>query len=363
MRRLLIWTCTFAALGVLVRIAPTTRLRAQTSQNAIVDPRAYQDLRWRSIGPHRGGRSTAAAGVRTQPNVFYMGATGGGVWKTENYGITWTPISDGQIATGSIGAIDVADSNPNIVYVGTGSEAIRSNVIVGRGVYKSTDAGKTWKHVGLRDVGQIGQLKIHPTNPDIAYVAAIGQPFGWGPERGVYRTKDGGNTWQKVLFINDQTGVVSIAINWQNPNELYAGAWRGQRKPWTIISGGPAADGGVYKTIDGGDHWTRVSNGFPDDLIGKVWVDVAQSNPKVVYAQVEAKGAKGGLYRTNDGGAELDARQQQPVNPRAAVLLQQGVREPAGRERGLRHRARRSINPPTAARRSPPWPRRTATTT
>jgi len=272
--------------------------------NAIVNPNTYQDLRWRTVGPHRGGRSTAAVGVRTQPNVFYFGATGGGVWKTENAGITWLPVSDGQIPTGSIGAIDVADSNPNIVYAGTGSEAIRSNVILGRGVYKSIDAGKTWQSVGLRDVGQIGQLKIHPKNPDIAYVAAVGNPFAWGPERGVYRTKDGGKTWQKVLAINDQTGVVSIAINWQNPNELYAGAWRAQRKPWTIISGGPAAEGGVYKTTDGGDHWTRTSNGMPDDLIGKVWVDVAQSNPKVVYAQVEAKGDKGGLYRSEDGGAK-----------------------------------------------------------
>jgi photosystem II stability/assembly factor-like uncharacterized protein len=276
---------------------------AQSSSNNVINPIAYQDLRWRSVGPHRGGRSTAAVGVRTQPNVFYMGATGGGVWKTENYGITWMPMTDGQIATGSIGAIDVSDSNPDVVYVGTGSEAIRSNVILGRGVYKSTDAGRTWQFAGLKDVGQIGQLKIHPKNPDIAYVAAIGNPFGWGPERGVFRTKDGGKTWEKVLFINDQTGAVSIAINWSNPDQLYAGAWRGQRKPWTIISGGPASEGGVYKTTDGGDHWSRVSNGFPDDLIGKVWVDIAQSNPQVVYAQVEAKGAKGGLYRTSDGGA------------------------------------------------------------
>jgi photosystem II stability/assembly factor-like uncharacterized protein len=278
-------------------------LQAQSGGNVIVNTNTYQDLRWRSVGPHRGGRSTAAAGVRTQPNVFYMGATGGGVWKTENYGITWTPISDGQIATGSIGAIDVSDSNPDIVYVGTGSEAIRSNVILGRGVYKSTDAGKTWQFMGLRDVGQIGQLKIHPKNPDIAYVAALGNPFAWGPERGVYRTKDGGKTWQKVLFINDQTGAVSVAINWSNPNEIYAGAWRAQRKPWTIVSGGPAAEGGVYKSTDGGDKWVRTSDGFPDDLVGKVWIDIAQSNPKVVYAQVEAKGNKGGLYRTADSGA------------------------------------------------------------
>jgi len=278
-------------------------LQAQARNNVLVNPNTYQDLRWRSVGPHRGGRSTAAAGVRTQPNVFYMGATGGGVWKTENYGITWVPITDGQIATGSIGAIDVSDSNPDVVYVGTGSEAIRSNVILGRGVYKSVDAGKTWQFVGLRDVGQIGQLKVHPTNPDIAYVAALGNPFAWGPERGVYRTKDGGKTWQKVLFINDQTGAVSIAINRSNPNEIYAGAWRAQRKPWTIVSGGPAAEGGVYKSSDGGDKWARTSSGFPDDLVGKVWIDVAQSNPKVVYAQVEAKGSKGGLYRSNDAGA------------------------------------------------------------
>jgi photosystem II stability/assembly factor-like uncharacterized protein len=303
MRKLLLLASTALALIAFDDARFDTRALAQSNANAIVNPNKYQDLRWRSIGPTRGGRSTAAAGVRTQPNVFYMGATGGGVWKTDNYGISWAPVSDGQIPTGSIGAIDVADSNPNVVYVGTGSEAIRSNVIIGRGVYKSIDAGKTWQYAGLKEVGQIGQLKVHPKNPDIAYVAAIGQPFGWGPDRGVYRTKDGGKTWQKVLFINDQTGAVSVAINWQNPNEVYAGAWRGQRKPWTIISGGPAAEGGVYKTTDGGDHWSRVSNGFPDDLIGKVWVDVAQSNPKVVYAQVEAKGAKGGLYRTADGGA------------------------------------------------------------
>jgi photosystem II stability/assembly factor-like uncharacterized protein len=303
MKKLLLFTFAAAALVPLGSSHVAPGVLAQANANATIDLKAYQDLRWRSIGPHRGGRSTAAAGVRTQPNVFYMGTTGGGVWKTENFGITWMPVSDGQIATGSIGAIDVADSNPNVVYVGTGSEAIRSNVILGRGVYRSADAGRTWEFRGLRDAGQIGQIKVHPKNPDVAYVASIGNPFGWGPERGVYRTKDGGRSWEKVLFINDQTGAVSIAINWSNPNELYAGAWRGQRKPWTIISGGPASEGGVYKTTDGGDHWSRTSTGFPDDLIGKVWVDIAQSNPKVVYAQVEAKGPKGGLYRSSDGGA------------------------------------------------------------
>jgi photosystem II stability/assembly factor-like uncharacterized protein len=278
------------------------RAFAQSNSNVVVDLKTYQDLKWRQVGPFRGGRSTAATGVRTQPNVFYMGASGGGVWKTDNYGITWTPMSDGQLETGSIGSIAVADSDPNVVYVGTGSEAIRSNVIIGRGVYKSTDAGRTWQLSGLKEAGQIANVKVNPKDPNIAFAAAVGNPFAWGPDRGVYRTKDGGKTWQKVLFINDQTGAVSVAINWSNPNEVYASAWRTQRTPWTIISGGPAAEGGVYKSTDGGDHWTRSSNGLPEDLIGKVWIDIAQSNPRVLYAQVEAKGAKGGLYRSNDSG-------------------------------------------------------------
>ncbi|HVB37021.1 MAG TPA: hypothetical protein VND92_00720, partial [Vicinamibacterales bacterium] len=210
--------------------------------------------------------------------------------------------------TPSIGAIDVSDSNPDIVYVGTGTEAIRSNIILGRGVYKSTDAGKTWQYVGLKDVGQIGAVRIDPKNPDVVYVASIGDPFKWTSDRGVYRTKDGGRTWQKVLFINNETGVVSLAINWEDPNEVIAGAWRAQRRPWTIISGGPAATGGIYRTIDGGDHWTHEAAGLPTDLIGKVWVDIAQSDPKVVYAMVEAPGAEGGLYRSEDGGVSWQLR-------------------------------------------------------
>src|SRR5947199_1221497 len=245
MKKLLLLSCVAMSLLAVGYERAMPPARAQSASNAVVNPNLYQDLRWRSIGPHRGGRSTAAVGVRTQPNVFYMGATGGGVWKTENYGITWMPVSDGQMVTGSIGASDVSDSNPNVVYVGTGSEAIRSNVILGRGVYKSTDGGRTWQFVGLKDVGQIGQVKTHPKNPDIAYVAAAGNPFGWGPDRGVYRTKDGGATWQKVLVINDQTGVVSVAVNSSKPNEIYAGAWPAQRKAWTIHSGGPGDHGGV----------------------------------------------------------------------------------------------------------------------
>src|SRR5687768_3359574 len=271
--------------------------------NTLVDPALFQDLQYRSVGPHRGGRVTAVAGVRTQPGTFYMGATGGGVWKTTNYGILWEPVSDGQISTGSIGAIEVSDSNPSVLYAGTGSDGIRSNIIIGKGVYKSTDAGKTWTFAGLKDAGQIGSVVVHPTNPDIVYVAAIGNPFGANPERGIFRTKDGGRTWQKVLFINPGTGFSSVAINWSNPNELYAGAWRVERKPWTIISGGPAATGGIYKSTDSGDTWTRLTQGLPQDLIGKVDLDVARSRPNVVYAIIEAPGEEGGVYRSDDSGA------------------------------------------------------------
>lgn len=272
------------------------------SQSSGVDAALFTDLRYRMVGPSRGGRVTAVAGQRRQPGTFYMGATGGGVWKTTDYGVSWNPISDGFFATGSIGAIAVADSDPNVVYVGTGSACIRSNVIQGRGVYKSTDAGKAWAFVGLREVGQIGDLIVHPTNPDVAYVAALGQAFGPGPERGVFRTTDGGKTWKKVLFVNDKTGVVALSINPQNPRELYAGAWRGERRPWTIISGGPASEGGVYKTSDGGETWTHLTKGLPQNLIGKLDIDVSPADPSRVYVLLEAPGEERGLYRSDDAG-------------------------------------------------------------
>jgi photosystem II stability/assembly factor-like uncharacterized protein len=294
-----------AILLVAVWVA-TTAGRVQPAAPAdpavAVDPAAYQDLRWRNVGPHRGGRVTAIAGVRTRPNVFYMGATGGGVWKTENHGITWRPISDGQIATGSIGAIDVSDSNPDIVYAGTGSAAIRSNVIIGRGMYRSTDAGTTWHFAGLRDAGQIGSVVIHPTNPDIVWVAALGSPYGPSDERGIFKTIDGGASWTRVLFVNAETGGRVVAINWSNPDEVYAGMYRAFRKGWDIVSGGPASEGGLYKSVDGGTTWAKLSAGLPGTLIGKIDLDVARSNPKVVYAMIEAPAAEGGLYRSDDAG-------------------------------------------------------------
>ena len=248
--------------------APSAPASGARDPNVVVDPRNYQELRWRNVGPTRGGRVTAITGVRSQPCTFYMGGTGGGVFKTETCGDQWTPVSDGQIADGSIGAIDVAESDPNVVYVGTGSAAIRSNVIIGRGVYKSTDAGRTWRLLGLQDSGQIGAIRVHPTNPDVVWLAALGSPFGPNDERGVFKTADGGKTWRKVLFVNNETGARALAINMSNPDEIYAGMYKGFRKGWDIVSGGPAAEGGIYKSTDGGEHWTHLTNGLPQTLIG-----------------------------------------------------------------------------------------------
>jgi photosystem II stability/assembly factor-like uncharacterized protein len=212
-------------------------------------------------------------------------------------------MSDGQMSTGSIGAIDVAESNPDIVWVGTGSAAIRSNVIIGRGAYKSVDGGKTWQFAGLKDAGQIGSIIIHPTNPDIVWLAALGSPFGPNNERGIYKTGDGGRTWKRTLFVNDSTGGRVLAINYANPSELYAGMYRGFRKGWDIISGGPATEGGIYKSTDAGETWTKLANGLPNRLIGKIDIDVARSSPRTVYAMIEAPGSEGGLYRSDDAGA------------------------------------------------------------
>jgi photosystem II stability/assembly factor-like uncharacterized protein len=257
-------------------------------------------LQYRNAGPMRGGRATAVAGVASQPNVFYMGATGGGVWKSEDYGTSWHNVSDGFFETPSIGAIRVAANDPNIVYVGTGSDGLRSNVITGKGVYKSVDAGRTWQHTGLRDAGQIGSVEIHPTNHNTVFVAAIGQAFQPNNERGVFRTKDGGKSWEKVLFLSDTTGFADIEFMPSNPNIVYAAAWRAERKPWTIISGGK--EGGVYKSMDGGDTWAKLTKGLPEGLIGKIDLAVCPADSKVLYALVEAPGDQSGLYRSDDQG-------------------------------------------------------------
>jgi len=281
---------------------PAPRVAAQGDVNQVVPANAYKDLRWRSVGATRGGRVTAYSGVRQQPHTFYFGGVGGGVWKSDDAGISWAPISDGQIGTGSIGSIDVAPSNPNHIWVGTGSAAIRSNVIIGRGVYKSTDAGKKWELMGLKDSGQIGGIKVHPYDTNTVWLAALGSPFGPNDERGIFKTTDGGKTWKKTLFVNNETGGRDVEVDWENPDILYAAMYRGFRKGWDIISGGPASEGGIYKSTDGGETWKKLTAGLPGKLIGKIDIDIARSNPRVLYAMVEAPGSEGGLFRSSDAG-------------------------------------------------------------
>ena len=247
----------------------------------------FANLRWRWVGPARGGRVTTVTGVDQEPHTFYFGSTGGGVWKTTDAGALWVNVTDGEIDVGSIGAIDVANSDPTIVYVGSGSDGYRSNVSIGRGVWKSTDAGNTWRTVGLREVGNIGALQIHPTNPEIAFVAAIGDPFRPTNARGVYRTVDGGKSWSRVLYVSDSTGAVDVEFHPTDPSILYASMWRAERKPWTIISG--AREGGIYKSTDGGTTWRRLAKGLPDSLIGKSNIAVSRAAPNRVYVLMEAK--------------------------------------------------------------------------
>lgn len=261
----------------------------------------FSEFKYRNVGPVRGGRSTTATGVPSEPGTFYMGNTGSGVWKTTDYGTSWKNISDGFFITPSIGAIEVAPSNPEVIYVGTGSDGLRSNVITGKGVYKSKDAGKTWQHTGLEKVGQIGAVEIHPENSDTVYVAAIGQAFQPNKERGVYRSYDGGESWQQILYLSDTIGAVDFEFAPDDPKTVYATMWRAERKPWTIISGGHQA-GGVYKSNDGGDNWTKLTTGLPQGLIGKIDLGVSPADPNKLYALVEAPEKEGGLYASDDRG-------------------------------------------------------------
>ncbi|MEN8247625.1 MAG: hypothetical protein ABFS32_01730 [Bacteroidota bacterium] len=272
-----------------------------TSFAQVIPDSLLSVFEYRNIGPNRGGRVTAVAGVVSEPGTFYMGATGGGIWKTTDYGVSWKNISDGFLATPSIGDLQVASKDPNTIYVGTGSDGLRSNVITGKGMYKSTDAGKTWDHIGLENVGQIGAVEIHPKNNDTIFVAAIGQAFQPNKERGVYRSYDGGESWKNVLFLADTIGAIDLEFAPDNPNIIYAAMWRAERKPWTIISGGHQA-GGVYKSTDGGNNWTKLSKGLPQGLIGKIDLAVSAADPNVLYALVEAPGKEGGLYRSADRG-------------------------------------------------------------
>ena len=259
----------------------------------------WEGMRYRMIGPLRGGRVTTVTGVPSQPYTFYMGSSGGGVWKTTDAGHTWQNVSDGFFSVASMGAVEVSLSNPQVIYAGTGSSKIRSNVSIGRGIYKSTDAGKTWSFAGLRDVGQIATVRVHPTNPDVVYVASIGNPFVPNPERGVFKTTDGGKTWNKILFVSETAGAADLELQPGNPNVIFASMWHGQRKPWTIISG--AQEGGIYKSTDAGETWTKLGNGLPHDIFGRSNVAISASKPDRIYALIEAKPGSG-LYRSEDAG-------------------------------------------------------------
>ena len=276
-------------------LAASALLLAQTYK-----PAMWSGMRYRLIGPYRGGRVTAVTGVPSQPLTFYMGSTGGGVWKTTDAGHTWTNVSDGFFSVGSMGAIEVSLSNPNVVYAGTGSSKIRSNVSIGRGIYKSTDAGKTWSFIGLGDTGQIATVRVDPNNADVVYVAALGDPFAPNKDRGVFKSTDGGKSWKNILFVSDEVGAADLEIQPGHPDVLFACMWHGQRKPWTIISGGH--EGGIYKSTDAGEHWTKLAGGLPNELFGRSNVAISAARPNRIYALIEAKPGSG-LYRSEDAGA------------------------------------------------------------
>ena len=268
------------------------------------DDLILKNLKYRNVGPVRGGRVTTVHGVESQKNVFYMGTTGGGVWKSTDFGNHWHNVSDGYFKSPSIGAINVYQKNPNIVYVGTGSDGLRSNIIVGKGIYRSEDAGKTWDHLGLENVGQIGAVEIHPNDPNTIYVAAIGQPFKNNQERGLYKSMDGGKSWDKILYLSDSIGIVDVEFAPDDPNTLYAASWRAERKPWTIISG--STNGGAFKSVDAGKTWNKIDLGFKSKYIGKIDFAVSKSNPDRLFVMVEASEGKGGLYKSEDRGKSFE---------------------------------------------------------
>jgi len=256
-------------------------------------------LKWRSIGPYRGGRVLAVTGVPTDPNIFYFGGVAGGVWRTTNAGLSWTPLFDKQ-SIASIGAIAVAGSNPNVIYVGTGEACIRGNISYGNGVYKSMDGGRTWFNTGLTDTQHIANVLVHPRNPDIVFVAALGHAYGPNDERGVYRTLNGGKTWERVLFKDNHTGAIDIAMDPHNPNVLFAALYQVQRTPWSLESGGPGS--GLYQSTDGGTTWRHLEGkGLPTSLLGRIGISVSGADSNRVYSLIEAKDASG-LYRSDDGG-------------------------------------------------------------
>jgi photosystem II stability/assembly factor-like uncharacterized protein len=299
-------TLTVVLLGGLVALLGGSSLglaegRSSGPEAASVDPSLLQALEWRSIGPIRGGRSIAAAGSPARPNEYYFGATGGGLWKTTDGGTTWNPVSDGHFTSSSVGAVAVCEANPEVVYAGMGEVQFRNDIIQGDGVYKSTDGGRTWTHMGLEDSQTVSRIRIDPSDCDRVYAAVMGHAFGRNTERGVFRSTDGGESWRRVLYRNSQTGAADLVIDPNDPSVLYAGLWYAFRRPWTGWSGGPG--GGLYKSTDGGDTWTNLTRnpGLPRGIIGKVGVSVSGADSNRVYAIIDAR--QPGVFASDDAGA------------------------------------------------------------
>ncbi|HEV3460230.1 MAG TPA: glycosyl hydrolase, partial [Thermoanaerobaculia bacterium] len=292
------WRCRGAVLAL-----GLASLAASAAPTSGFDARNFGGMggmRFRNVGPYRGGRVCAVTGVRGRPATFYFGSTGGGVWKTDDAGTRWEPISDRDFSTGSVGAIAVAPSDANVIYVGTGESQMRANVAAGDGVYRSTDAGKSWLNVGLRETQHISRVVVDPRDADTVYVAALGHAWGPNPERGVYRSRDGGRSWRLVLFLDDKTGAADLAMDPHNPRVLFAAFWQAYRAPWSIESGGPAS--GLYRSTDGGDSWRKLAGGLPEGVVGRIGVAVSAARQDRVWAIVEA--VDGGLFRSDDGGEQ-----------------------------------------------------------
>jgi photosystem II stability/assembly factor-like uncharacterized protein len=295
---------TLALLALAAAPAPAAQKSGPAEKDAgyAVDPALFQGMKWRNVGPFRGGRVTAVTGVAGEPYTYYFGATGGGVWKTTDGGISWQNVSDGFFATGTVGALAVAPSDPNVVYAGMGEAPVRGvTTSHGDGVYRSTDAGRTWKHLGLEATEHVSAVAVHPRDPDLVYVAAQGSAWRPNPQRGVYRSRDGGATWELVLHVSDDAGASALSMDPGNPRVIYAAFWDHRRMPWQIRSGGPGS--GVWKSADGGDTWERMPQGGKDglpELMGKVGVAVSPARPDRVWAMVEAD--EGGLFRSDDAG-------------------------------------------------------------
>jgi len=265
------------------------------------DAALYKGLKWRNIGPFRGGRSVAVSGIPNDDQTYFAGYTGGGLWKTDDAGLTWRPIADAVLQTGSVGDIAVSESDPNVIYVGMGEHAPRGVMtFFGDGVYKSIDGGQSWSHVGLEKTRHISEVVIHPNNPDVVFVAAQGALHGPGEERGIYKSSDGGKSWKKVLYVDENSGASSLSIDYHNPRILYAATWQHRRLPWKVESGGPGC--AIWKSTDGGESWSKISEGLPKEM-GKIGVSVSRANPNRIYAIVEAEKSKAGLYRSDNGGA------------------------------------------------------------